>query len=573
MASPTKAAAFRSLPSVTFACITDDRSYKANQNGEGNCTDSLCRYTKGDLYQMLQALGCKPRYASKACAKVFLILQQRAALPATEHYSLAPTLHTSLPGVCSVTLPRAEFETLVLESMQPPDPSAALLDLRTAAALQERRTSVTILLCGTTGTGKSTLASLLAARLGITTVISTDSIRHLMRSFANPDQEPLLWASTYQAAAAAALNLPANVNSLPLDPSKATVQGYLTQAEAVMGHVDKLIATAECRRESLVVEGVHLSPAFATQLMRKRSSVVPFLVHISNEAKHLERFAVRAKAMTLRPEKNRYVRHLRAIRDIQDYLCSAADTRAVPKVDNTNVDRSVATIHAAVLGSLRRKSAGDSLIDLKTGRCTALLEEYLGCKNATWSGSDMLKLIRRKVAAGESVSPPEGPSTSAASTSVTGGVAAAAAAAGRGENTPAKRPSLSENALRSSASPFTKGLLKLDTGASAACGRWEASQNKPPPSSFSLNLASELIFSQEKLRSMEQDYYSSGGEDEDAVKDQENGNNVSSSSGGSDRDGGGGGDGASATASRDAGIGSVLETDEGRSDAGDAWNT
>ena len=30
--------------------------------------------------------------------------------------------------------------------------------------------------------------------------------------------------------------------------------------------------------------------------------VVPFLVHISNEAKHVERFAVRSKAMTLRPD-------------------------------------------------------------------------------------------------------------------------------------------------------------------------------------------------------------------------------------------------------------------------------
>jgi len=567
MTSSPRAAAFRSLPSVTFACIADARNYSASQDGKKNCGDSLCRYTKGDLYQMLQALGCKPRHASKACAKVFLILQQRAALPATERYSLAPTLHTSLPGVCSVMLPRTEFETLVLESMQPQNSSATLLDLRTAAALQERRTSVTILLCGTSGTGKSTLASLLAARLGITTVISTDSIRHLMRSFANPDQEPLLWASTYQAAAAVARNPPENVNNPPCDSSKAAVQGYLTQAEAVMGHVDKLIATAESRRESLVVEGVHLSPAFATQLMRKRSSVVPFLVHISNEAKHLERFAVRAKAMTLRPEGNRYVRHLRAIRDIQDHLCSAADTRAVPKVDNTNVDRSVAIIHAAVLGCLRRTSAGNSLIDLKTGRCTALLEEYLGCKNATWSGSDMLELIRRKVAAGEVVSPSEGPSTAASiSVAVESGGGGGGAAAGERLHT--RRSSLPETAFGLNASPFSKGIMKLDTGASSAVirqhsGRWGAS-SKNPPSSLSFSAATELIFSEERLNQMDQDYYSSAGEEDDQKSEE----NESNSSEGSDG-GGGGDDSASAAASRDVGIGSVLETDEGRSDTGD----
>lgn len=36
--------------------------------------------------------------------------------------------------------------------------------------------------------------------------------------------------------------------------------------------------------------------------MQRHPSAVPFLVHISNEAKHMERFAVRSKVMTLRPD-------------------------------------------------------------------------------------------------------------------------------------------------------------------------------------------------------------------------------------------------------------------------------
>ena len=38
---------------------------------------------------------------------------------------------------------------------------------------------------------------------------------------------------------------------------------------------------------------------------------------------------------------------------VQDYLCRRADKHMIPKVDNTNVDRSVATIHATVLACLR----------------------------------------------------------------------------------------------------------------------------------------------------------------------------------------------------------------------------
>lgn len=56
-----------------------------------------------------------------------------------------------------------------------------------------------MLLCGTSGTGKSTLASLLAGRLGISNILSTDSVRHMLRGFSDETQAPLLWVSTYQA--------------------------------------------------------------------------------------------------------------------------------------------------------------------------------------------------------------------------------------------------------------------------------------------------------------------------------------------------------------------------------------
>ena len=65
---------------------------------------------------------------------------------------------------------------------------------------------------------------------------------------------------------------------------------------------------------------------------------------------------VRAKYMALEPSKNRYVKYMRAIRVIQDYLVARAARHAVPSVNNTNVDRSVATIHATTLACLRRQA-------------------------------------------------------------------------------------------------------------------------------------------------------------------------------------------------------------------------
>jgi deoxyadenosine/deoxycytidine kinase len=53
-------------------------------------------------------------------------------------------------------------------------------------------------LAGTSGTGKSTLASLLGSRMGISTVLSSDTIRHIMRNFVSKDENPILFASTYE---------------------------------------------------------------------------------------------------------------------------------------------------------------------------------------------------------------------------------------------------------------------------------------------------------------------------------------------------------------------------------------
>jgi len=36
-------------------------------------------------------------------------------------------------------------------------------------------------------------------RLGITTVLSTDNVRHLLRNFISKEEKPVLWTSSYHA--------------------------------------------------------------------------------------------------------------------------------------------------------------------------------------------------------------------------------------------------------------------------------------------------------------------------------------------------------------------------------------
>ncbi|KAK1367835.1 hypothetical protein POM88_033927 [Heracleum sosnowskyi] len=162
----------------------------------------------------------------------------------------------------------------------------------------------------------------------------------------------------------------------------------------VIDGLDRLITGWEERKESVVVEGVHLSLNFVMGLMKKHPSIIPFMIYITNEEKHLERFAVREKYMTLDPEKNKYVKYIRNIRTIQEYLCNRADKHLVPKINNTNVDKSVAAIHATVFSCLRMRDAGEKFYDPATNTDIVIDEEYRNqCVANSLSSNGMFQLI------------------------------------------------------------------------------------------------------------------------------------------------------------------------------------
>ncbi|XP_044372977.1 P-loop NTPase domain-containing protein LPA1 homolog isoform X2 [Triticum aestivum] len=182
----------------------------------------------------------------------------------------------------------------------------------------------------------------------------------------------------------------------PIGKKQMAIEGYKAQSEMVIDSLDRLITAWEDRKESVVVEGVHLSLNFVMGLMKKHPSIIPFMIYISNEGKHTERFAVRAKYMTLDPTKNKYVKYINNIRTIQEYLCSRADKYLVPKVNNTNVDRSVASIHATVFSCLRRRATGEQLYNPDTNTAAAVNEEYKNqCVANSMSSKGMFKLIQR----------------------------------------------------------------------------------------------------------------------------------------------------------------------------------
>src|SRR5207344_1758222 len=166
-----------------------------------------------------------------------------------------------------------------------------------------------ILIGGSTGVGKSTIATQLAARLGIVRVVATDAIREVMRAMLSPELMPSLHTSTFQADEA--------VREAPVRPADALLLGFWRQTQTVSVGIESLIERAAAERTSVVIEGAHVVPGFF-DVDHHGSSIlaVPFVVTVTDEERHIAHFAAREDAVGPRPA-TRYVSGFDNIRRLQ----------------------------------------------------------------------------------------------------------------------------------------------------------------------------------------------------------------------------------------------------------------
>jgi 2-phosphoglycerate kinase len=204
---------------------------------------------------------------------------------------------------------------------------------------------VIVLLGGATGVGKTSLALEVAYRLGIGRVLSTDSIRQVMRITLSPELVPALHASSYDAWKV----LPPE--TLGEDP---VIEGFRAQAGTVAVGVRASMDRAVAENASLILDGVSIVPGLIDLDSYAASAHVFFLVVATlDEEAFRGRFHRRAEGARLRTP-HRYVENLDAILRIQDHFLELADRYDIPIVDNVSLDRSVLFIIRHVSEALRQ---------------------------------------------------------------------------------------------------------------------------------------------------------------------------------------------------------------------------
>ena len=206
-----------------------------------------------------------------------------------------------------------------------------------------RQRPLVLLIGGATGTGKSTLATELAYRLGISRITSTDAVRQVMRAFFEAALMPALHYSSFEAGEGLRMPMP--------DPDQGdrALFGFMQQAEQVAVGAAAVVDRAIVEGLSTVVEGVHLVPGLVSPEQRPEATVVEVMLAIEDEEAHQSHFVGRDQVAGGARALERYLRNFGEIRRIQDYLVARAERMGTPIVDAGDPDLALRAVLDLIL--------------------------------------------------------------------------------------------------------------------------------------------------------------------------------------------------------------------------------
>jgi len=300
--------------------VTDDRDVRLIDEADE------APFSKGLMAQTLMATGLAPERAYGVAAAVERRLRRR--------------------GPAALTL--SDLHEIAVEQLGEAEGDVLIRRFRQWQTLLRLETPLIILIGGATGVGKSTLATELAHRLGITRVISTDMVRQTMRAFFAPELMPAIHTSSFDAAAAVRVPVPRET-----DLSKV---GFMEQTKAVSVGIEAIIDRGIDEAQRMVVEGVHIVPGYLERARWPEALVLEFVLAVQDKARHRGNFSVREwETGGIRPLR-RYLDHFVQIRRIQKYIVGRAAALGVPVVDNPTLEENVSEVLGAILQRVEEQS-------------------------------------------------------------------------------------------------------------------------------------------------------------------------------------------------------------------------
>jgi 2-phosphoglycerate kinase len=284
-------------------------------------------------------LGGDEPYSKGLMARALI----RAGVAPSRAYEIAILIESDLAERQADRVDLERVQDLAETVLGDLDAGKAIDRLRRYQELEQLDMPIIVLVGGATGTGKSTIATEVAYRLGITRVTSTDFVRQTMRALFTAELMPTIHQSSF--AAGVALHS-AQEEEDPL------IHGFLDQTRHVLVGVQAAIDRALEEGWSMVLEGVHLVPGMLPKI--ENALVVQCVIAITNEDTHASHFWIRDQTSDGTRSLDKYLDRLSDIRYLQDYIVDRARGEGVPVIDNRQREQSIAAVMELVLTAADR---------------------------------------------------------------------------------------------------------------------------------------------------------------------------------------------------------------------------
>ena len=272
-------------------------------------------------------LGGDEPYSKGLMARAFM----RVGVSAVRAHEIARRVEQDLFARKEDTVAIDRVQELAVEVLGEEEGEKAVGRLRRYHELAELDVPIMVLIGGATGTGKSTVATEVAYRLGITRVTSTDFVRQTLRAFFSPEFMPSIHYSSFEAGK--------GLRSAEQEEVDPLLHGFLDQTRNVLVGVNAAIERSLAEGWSTVLEGVHLVPGMTAPI--ENALVVQCVLAIDSEDAHASHFWIRDIASDGARSLDKYLERLSDIRYLQDYIVHRAEREEVPVIRNK--DRESAT--------------------------------------------------------------------------------------------------------------------------------------------------------------------------------------------------------------------------------------
>jgi 2-phosphoglycerate kinase len=269
----------------------------------------------------------------------------RAGVTAERAVELARKIEQDLSQRAKHIVDLERLRELAVETLGEAEGERAINHLRRYHELNELDVPLILLIGGATGTGKSTVATEVAYRLGITRVTSTDFVRQTMRALFTAEFLPAIHMSSFDAGKA----LP-TAQEAEIDP---LLHGFLEQTRHVLVGVQAAIDRALEEGWSMVLEGVHLVPGMLPRSI-EGALVVECVVAIENEETHAGHFWIRDMSSDGVRPLDKYLDRIGDIRYLQDFIVERAQVEGVPVIENSDREKAIGTVMELVLAAADR---------------------------------------------------------------------------------------------------------------------------------------------------------------------------------------------------------------------------